>query len=175
MLKNLIRKNNHDKIHEYHWVDSNKKLKIIQTTLQTSNNKVIKEQKYILPLQFYLNLFLNQKPKIKIAKHSNASFKIRPNMILGTKNHLHKTFLNQFYISFITSILPLIEKKPKITCNFTKNEDYNILISYGWKEILPYNIPHTIPSYILGGAHIQFWMKSPVARLPFLHFSQSQS
>lgn len=117
MLKTLVRQNNHDFLHQYQWIHPLQKIKILQATVQTSNNKLIKEQKNILPIQFFLNLFLAQKPKIKVAKKSNASFKIRPNMIIGTKNHLHNCKLSLFFVRFICSILPLI----KLDTNLTKN------------------------------------------------------
>lgn len=169
MLKKIIRKNNQDFLHQYQWISPLSKIKIVQSTVQTSDSRAIKRQKSILPLQFYLNLFLNQKPQIKIAKESDASFKIRPNMILGTKNHLHNSQLNEFFPYFICSILPTIKKYPKITINPLLNNSYDILISYGWKEIVPYNIPHTVGQ--LGGAHVQFLIKSPVPKLPFLFFT----
>ena len=171
MLKNLIRKNNHDFIHQYQWIHPLQKIKIIQTTIQTSNNKIIKEQKMILPIQFFLNFFLAQKPKVKTARKSNASFKIRPNMILGTKNHLHNSKLHLFFSRFICSILPLIKQNSNITTNLLKNNNFHVLISYGWQEIIPYNIPINIPSHALGGAHVQFLIKSPVPRLPFFYLT----
>lgn len=105
---NLIKKNNHDFLHQYQWIHPLQKIKLVQTTLQTSNNKLIKDQKLILNIQVFLNLFLIQKPKIKLAKKSNASFKVRSNMIIGTKNHLHQYRSLLFFIRFITCILPLI-------------------------------------------------------------------
>jgi len=168
---NLIKKNNHDFLHQYQWIHPLQKIKLVQTTLQTSNNKLIKDQKIILNIQVFLNLFLIQKPKIKLAKKSNASFKVRSNMIIGTKNHLHQYRSLVFFIRFITCILPLINNtNSKCTINSINNNHFHILVSYGWKEILPLSIESNINPENLGGAHIQFLIKSPVPRLPFLYF-----
>jgi len=171
MLKTLVRQNNHDFLHQYQWIHPLQKIKILQATVQTSNNKLIKEQKNILPIQFFLNLFLAQKPKIKVAKKSNASFKIRLNMFIGIKNHLHNCKLSLFFVRFICSILPLIKLDTNLTKNSLPNNNFHLLISYGWKEILPYDIPLNISSHQLGGAHIQFLVQSPVPRLPFFYFT----
>lgn len=170
-MKKLIQKNNLDFLHIYSWLKPSEKIKIIQATVQTSNNNLHKNNLYLNDIQFYLTLFLLQKPYIKISKKSNASFKIRPNIPIGTKNHMHKYNLNIFYNRFITSILPYIKQKPKYTSNKINNYKYHLLVSYGWKQITPVNISYNINPYKLGGAHIQFLIKSPVNKLPFLYFT----
>ena len=188
MIKNLNKKNNHDLLHQFQWIHPLQKTKLIQATVNTANNRLIKQPKLINPLYFCLTLFLNRKPKIKISKNSIAAFKVRPNIPLGTKNHLHKSSLTFFYNTFITSLLPVfntqkynnnyahasttrINPSSYESTTFARNtHHYIILLSYGWKDINNpiMNSGEYLLSYpFLDGAHVQWLIKSPVNYLPF--------
>lgn len=189
MIKYLNKKNNHDLLHQFQWIHPSQKTKLIQATVSTANNRLIKQPKLINPLYFCLTLFLNRKPKVKISKKSIAAFKVRPNIPLGTQNHLHQSSLTLFYTTFMTSLLPVFNTKnnnhahantngiapsPSASTSFAKNhKTYVILLSYGWKDINNpiLNSGEYLLSYpFLDGAHVQWLFKSPVNYLPFYYF-----
>jgi len=175
MIHYLNKKNTHDSLHQFQWVHPLQKTKLVQTSVSTANNTLIKQPKLINPLYFFLTLFLSQKPKVKVSNKSIAAFKVRPNIPLGTQNHLHNTSLALFYTTFITALLPIFQNTKSNNITFAKNnKNYTVLLSYGWKDI---NNPITascseyLLSYpFLGGAHIQWVFKSPVKHLPFYYF-----
>ena len=174
MIKNLNRKNTHDLLHQFQWTHPLQKTKLIQTNINTANNRLIKQPKLINPLYFFLTLFLARKPKVKISQKSIASFKVRPNIPLGTKNNLHNYHLNIFYTTFITSLLPIFENENSSKVTTAKNhKSYTILLSYGWNDINNpiVNSGDYLLSYpFLDGAHIQWIIQSPVKNIPFYYF-----
>ena len=178
MIKYLNKKNTHDSLHQFQWVHPLQKTKLIQSSITTANNRLIKQPKLINPLYLFLTLFLGQKPKINVSKRSIAAFKIRPNIPLGTKNHLHKSSLTLFYSTFVTTLLPVLNQSNSNVTFAKNNKDYTILLSYGWKDM---NNPivssgdYLLTYPFLDGAHVQWTFKSPVNHLPFYYFKYSSS
>lgn len=155
MIKFLHKKNNHDLLNQYHYIRPLQKTKLVQASFNTTNNKLINNNKIINPLYFFINSLLSRKPQIKVTKKSYAAFKIRPNMNIGTKNHLHKQYLEQFYYTFISTMIH--QFNPKFTCH-KNGKSYNILVSYPSKDLNNSIVTRNTIDYnfnFLGGAHIQ--------------------
>gem|GEM_PF-6731937 len=73
-----------DSITKFHFLNHSKKCKFKHMTFDTNLNSLITNPKLLTPLYYtHMNL-VGQKPKVKITKTSIASFKIRPNMPIGT-------------------------------------------------------------------------------------------
>jgi ribosomal protein L5 len=73
-----------DSINKFHFLKHSKKCKFKHITFDTNLNTLITNPKLLTPLYYtHMNL-IGQKPKIKTSKTSIASFKIRPNMPVGT-------------------------------------------------------------------------------------------
>ena len=87
MYKNKNRYN--DLINKYHYLEPLEKPRVYEGSVNTTHNLLVSQPKYLTALYFsMLNIFL-QKPAIKQAKKSHASFKLRENMAIGTKTTLH--------------------------------------------------------------------------------------
>jgi hypothetical protein len=175
MIKFLSKKNNHDLLNQFHYIRPLQKTKLVQASFNTNNNKLINHNKFISPLYFFINSLLSRKPFVKVTKRSYAAFKIRPNMIIGTKNHLHNQYLVQFYYTFISTMIN--QFKPKFTSH-KNGKSYSILISFPSKDLKNSIVTlNTLDSNFnhLGGAHIQFYFVSPVPCVPFYYFHSQKS
>jgi hypothetical protein len=169
MVKFLHKKNNHDLLNQFHYIRPLQKTKLVQASFNTSNNKIINHTSLQRPLYFFINSLLSRKPFVKVTKRSYAAFKIRPNMTIGTKNHLHNQYLEQFYLTFISTMIHKF--KPKFTAH-KNGQSYTIFISFPSKDLKNSIVTrNTIDSNynLLGGAHIQFNFISPVPCLPFYY------
>lgn len=99
-----------DSLAKFHFLNHNKKCQFKHITFDTNLNTLITNPKLLTPLYYtHMNL-IGQKPKIKITKTSIASFKIRPNMPIGThttiqaKSYQFKSLLNNLRFAFLPGI-----------------------------------------------------------------------
>jgi hypothetical protein len=115
-------------------LDGRSKTSVVSVSFNTANNRLIKNQKLINGIHLFTGLFLGLKPKVKVTKKSIAAFKIRPNIGIGTKNELHKYYLQVFYHVFTLTMLPFLDFSKKLVIG-KKNKNYIIQISYGCKDI----------------------------------------
>jgi len=100
----------HNSISKFHFQQSLDKCRFKSAVIDTSLNKLILNSKLLLPL-YYVNLNLGgQRPIVKETKKSIASFRVRPNMAMGTLLTLRegsnsfKNFMLQLKYSFLPSI-----------------------------------------------------------------------
>ena len=88
---------------------------------------------------------------------------------IGVKTNLRGLTLNNFYLGFVTSILPLSEYQSN---NFKVNKrksDSNYLISFRL-GIEDFTNP-LLDRYALSGGIVQFDITSPVKTIPFYYFN----
>jgi ribosomal protein L5 len=112
----------HDTLNKFHFLKHPKKCQLKHITFDTNLNSLITNPKLLTPLYYtHLNL-IGQKPKIKVAKNSIASFKLRPNMPVGThttiqsKSYLFDSLLKNLKFAFLPGIIRNTEKlKPILT------------------------------------------------------------
>ena len=164
MISFCNHKNTHDFLHQFHWLKSNQKTKLIQSNINSNFNSLNKNPNLLTPFILYHYFILNQKPYVSISQKSIAAFNVRINNPIACKTHLHKFNLNLFYSIFITSILPSYYYKT----NFKYDKYlsyYKISISYGFNNIQN----PIIDLKSLNGAHIQWNFISPVKFLPFFY------
>ena len=74
--------------------------------INTNLNSLLKEKHLLKPLYFVLSSFTGQRPFVKRARTSNASFKLRTGNIVGTLTTIHNIlFINKFIYTIYPKIL----------------------------------------------------------------------
>ncbi len=103
----------HNSLTKFHFQHSLEKCSVKSAVIDSSLNKLILNSKLLLPL-YYINLNVTgQRPLVKETKKSIASFRVRPNMVMGTLSTLSagsKTFKN-FMIQVKYSFLPSMSRR----------------------------------------------------------------
>ena len=127
MYKNKNRYN--DLINKYHYLEPLEKPRVYEGSVNTTHNLLVTQPKYLTALYFSMSNIFLQKPAIKKANKSYASFKLRENMAIGTVSTFHGDMLNNFYYLTLVGVLPNINKTSGFMidmCSF-KNVEYRFI------------------------------------------------
>ncbi len=146
----------HDCLCKFHYLHASEKAKLNQGSIDSTLNSLVNNPKYISALYFSLmNIFL-QKPYLKRAKKSYASFKLRVNSIIGAKIDFHGVGLEEFRKKCLLCIVPV-----KTSMVHSRNKKSNLVkshIHFGFKNLskLVELFQVNVPSVSLGGGNIKF-------------------
>jgi ribosomal protein L5 len=155
---------NHDCLCKFHYLHASEKVKLNQGSIDSTLNSLVINQKYISALYFsMMNIFL-QKPFLKRAKKSHASFKLRANMIIGTKLNFHGDRLLEFKNKCLLFILP--EETSMVHTRNKKSKLLKSHIHFGLKSLskLTELFQINVPLIYLGGADIKLEIISRLNR-----------
>lgn len=166
MLEYINKRNNIDINHKFQFNHPLNKVKLKKISVNTNHNGLIKKPWDIYKLYYIQYLWLNQKPKLKLAKKPIAVFNLREKDLIGTKTIFRSNknkygSINQFYMKLIYYLLPNLKLGNKVI-----NGKYNYIISYGIEDL---NI--ILEKWIdnIGGGNIQLEVKTPVKYLPMYY------
>ena len=161
-------KEHNDTINKFHFIKHSKKVTLNKITFDTNLNSLVNNQKLISALYYAHFNLIGQRPQVKTAQNSIASFKIRPNMIIGThtttqnKSYLFKSLLNNLKLSFLPSIHRQAQRDiaPKIKINSLNQQECQITYPLtNLNYLYPFFYLNTI-NIPLGGANISISSKS---------------
>ena len=129
-----------DSLTKFPFLKHPKKFKLKHITFDTNLNSLITNPKLITPLYYTHMNIIGQRPKIKVTKTSIASFKIRPNMPVGTHSttqcgsYLFNSLLKNLTYSFLPGIKRQVQiLEPKLT-SWSENSN-SCQISYGIENL----------------------------------------
>ena len=170
MYRNKNRYN--DLINKYHYLHPLEKPRVVEGSVNTTHNLLVSQPKYLTALYFsMLNIFL-QKPAIKQAKKSYASFKLRENMPIGTVTTFHGDMLRNFYNLTLLGVLPNINKLNSSSTYSKRNYEVVSQVQFGIEDWSKINdlVGIKLGSFNLGGGNFRFIIKSNLnKRLPILY------
>ena len=150
----------HDSVCKFHYLHASEKVKLNQGSIDSTLNSLILNPKYLSGLYFsMMNIFL-QKPFLKRAKKSYASFKLRSNMIIGTKLDFHGDRLIDFKNKCLLLILP--EEVNMVHSRNKKSKIVKSHIHFGLDNLskLTELFQISVPSIPLGGSNIKLELLS---------------
>lgn len=162
MYKNSNKYN--DIISKFQYLHPLEKPQVWEGSVNTTHNLLIKNNNYLTPLYFSMMSLFLQKPTVKVASKSHASFKLRQNMPIGTKTTFHGDMLEDFRKKSLFTILPNIElEKLKITKTSKKSDNLlkcQVLFGLDNWQFLNELFEVKVPGIQLGGGNLQFKVKS---------------
>ena len=162
-IKNNSNKYN-DIISKFHYHHALEKPEVWEGSLNTTHNLLIKNGNYLSPLYFSMMSLFLQKPRVKVASKSHASFKLRENMSIGTKTTFHGDMLEDFLKKSLFTILPNIElENLKILKRTRKRDKFlksQVLFGLSNWQFLTELLEVKVPLIQLGGGNFQFHVKS---------------
>jgi large subunit ribosomal protein L5 len=172
MYKNKNRYN--DLINKYHYLEPLEKPRVYEGSVNTTHNLLVTQPKYLTALYFSMSNIFLQKPAIKKAKKSHASFKLRENMAIGTVSTFHGDMLNNFYYLTLVGVLPNINKLNTSTSYSKRNYEMISQVQFGIEDLSKINelVGVKLGNYKLGGGNFRFKIKSNLNKKLF-YFSNN--